>query len=167
MHLQRLKLGHVLDIGCGVGRNLINIGGSGHAVGVDHNEYSVEVARSRGLIAFTPEEFHASSYAKPSAYDSLLLSHVAEHMRSEEVVSVLKEYMRYLRPGARVVLITPQEAGYKSDPSHVEFMDFEALTSILIEVGVSVLRQYSYPLPRILGKVFKYNEFVIIGQKGE
>jgi len=165
MHMQRLKLGHVLDIGCGVGRNLINIGGSGNPVGVDHNAHSVEVARSRGLIAFTPEEFRASSYAKPLTYDSLLLSHVAEHMRREEVVSVLREYMPYLRAGARIVLITPQEAGYKSDPSHVEFMDFEALMNILREVGVRVLRQYSYPLPRMLGKVFKYNEFVMIGQK--
>ena len=57
LHLQRLQLGLVLDIGCGVGRNLINIAGSARGIGVDHNSYSVEVAKSQGLIAFTPEEF--------------------------------------------------------------------------------------------------------------
>jgi len=45
-NLRRLQLGFTLDIGCGIGRNLVNLGG--HGVGVDHNERSVELARERG-----------------------------------------------------------------------------------------------------------------------
>ena len=165
MHLQRLRLGVVLDVGCGVGRNLINIAGSGAGVGVDHNPHSVAVARSRGLVAFTPEEFHASSYAVRLGFDSLLVSHVAEHMRYKEAVSLLKEYLCYLKAGGRVVLITPQEAGYESDQTHVELVDFQLAAIILKGCGLGISEQYSFPLPRLLGKVFKYNEFITIGEK--
>jgi 2-polyprenyl-3-methyl-5-hydroxy-6-metoxy-1,4-benzoquinol methylase len=167
MHLQRLKLGLVLDVGCGIGRNLINIAGSGMGVGVDHNFNSVAIARSRGLIAFTPEEFRASPYADRSGFDSLLLSHVVEHMRHEEAVSLLKSYLDYLKPGGRVVLITPQKAGFKSDPTHVEFVDFQKAELILKRCGLKALKSYSFPLPRLFGNVFKHNEFVTIGEKPE
>ncbi|HET9533290.1 MAG TPA: class I SAM-dependent methyltransferase [Blastocatellia bacterium] len=165
IHLQRLGLGSVLDIGCGVGRNLVNIGARGKSIGVDHNPHSVAIARSRGLLAFTPEEFRASSYAEPSSFDSILLSHVAEHMSRKEVVSLINEYIPYLRFRGRIVIITPQEAGHRSDPTHVEFMDFGAVADIFKEADLSLLRQYSFPFPRIFGRVFKYNEFVTIGQK--
>jgi len=167
MHLQHLQLGLVLDIGCGIGRNLINIAGSARGIGVDHNSYSVEVAKSQGLIAFTPEEFRLSAYADQAGFDSLLLSHVAEHMRYKEAISLLKEYLCYLKPGGRVVLITPQEAGYQSDQTHVEFVDFHLAAMILKECGLKVSKQYSFPLPRLFGKVFKYNEFITLGEKPE
>ena len=48
-NLQRLELGRVLDIGCGIGRNLLNLGDD--SVGVDHNVDSVAAARARGLTA--------------------------------------------------------------------------------------------------------------------
>ncbi|SRR6266550_1640305 len=165
IHLQRLNLGSVLEIGCGIGRNLINLEKANRSVGIDHNPNSVAVAVSRGLVAFTPEQFLSSYYAQPSSFDSLLVSHVAEHMERDAVVSLLSEYLVYLRRGARVVIVTPQEAGYRVDPTHVEFMDFNRLVLILQEAGLNVVTHYSFPLPRLFGKVFKYNEFVVIGQK--
>ena len=46
-NLRRLELGFTLDVGCGIGRNLLHFEGRG--VGIDHNPASVDVARSRGL----------------------------------------------------------------------------------------------------------------------
>ncbi len=46
-NLRRLKLGNVLDVGCGIGRNLMHLDPG--SVGIDHNPYSIEVARQRGL----------------------------------------------------------------------------------------------------------------------
>jgi 2-polyprenyl-3-methyl-5-hydroxy-6-metoxy-1,4-benzoquinol methylase len=155
----------VLDVGCGIGRNLINLAGSGQGVGVDHNLHSVAIAKSRGLIAFTPEEFRASSYAQKRGFDSLLLSHVAEHLQYEEAVALLREYVCYLRSGGRVVVMTPQEAGYNSDRTHVNFVDLHLSAMILKECDLRVSKQYSFPLPRLFGKMFKYNEFVTVGEK--
>ena len=162
-HLQRLRLGFVLDIGCGLGRNLANLGGRG--VGVDHNRHSVGIARSRGLTAFTPEEFQRSEYAQEGRFDSLLLAHVAEHMEKEDVVNLLRDYLVYLSPGGRVVIITPQESGFRSDRTHVEFANFDTVAAIAERTGLVVERQYSFPFPRSFGYIFKYNEFVTICRK--
>ncbi len=162
-NLRRLNPGFTLDIGCGIGRNLSHL--DGHGIGIDHNSASIQIARSRGLQAFTPEEFQATEFNTDATFDSILLSHVAEHMSEIEVVQLLKSYLRMLKPDGRVILITPQEYGYASDQTHVQFMDFEALRSIVIGVGLIPVRQFSFPFPRIFGRLFKYNEFVFVSRK--
>lgn len=161
-HLQRLRLGYVLDIGCGLGRNLVNLGGGSAGVGIDHNPRSVAVAKSRGLTAFTPEEFTDSAYAREGIFDTLLLSHIAEHMTPTDVIELVRGYLPYIHPGGRVVFITPQEQGFRSDPTHVIFVDFEALMQIAKKTGLIVEQYYSFPFPRCIGHVFKYNEFVML-----
>jgi SAM-dependent methyltransferase len=162
-HLRRLRLGFVLDVGCGLGRNLINVGGAG--VGVDHSAESVAVARGRGLQAFTPAEFLSSAHASPGRFDALLLSHVVEHMRFAEAVELLSTYLPYLKAGGRVLLIAPQEAGYASDPTHIEFMDLTALDRLARAVTLEPVKAYSFPFPRLAGRLFKYNEFVLLARK--
>ena len=161
-HLNSLELGFVLDIGCGLGRNLVNLGGSNAGIGIDHNRHSVEIAKKRGLIVFTPEEFHQSPYAGKEVFDSILLSHVAEHMKREDVILLLGQYLTFLRHGGRLVMITPQERGYKSDPTHVAFTDFIEMALISDKVGIILDKQYSFPFPRFMGRFFKYNEFVTL-----
>jgi SAM-dependent methyltransferase len=159
-NLRRLHLGFVLDIGCGVGRNLQNLGG--RAVGVDHNARSVEFARQAGYTAFTAAEFPASEYARSDTFDSLLLAHVLEHMSEADAIALVREYLPFVRDGGRVVFITPQERGYRSDPSHVEFMDDARLAEIAAALHLPVRRRYSFPFPRAFGKLFVYNEFVVV-----
>ncbi len=162
-HLQSLKLGLVLDVGCGVGRNLKNLGGK--AIGVDQNPNSVSVARERGFTAFVPDEFFKSEYASPEKFDALLFSHVIEHMRFDEARVLIEMYSPFLRAGGRVVCITPQEAGFRSEPTHVEPFDFAALSRLVRSVGLEVDKHYSFPFPRFVGTFFRYNEFVLLAHK--
>lgn len=159
-NLRRLDPGFMLDVGCGLGRNLLNNGGCG--VGVDHNAASVAVCRSRGLEAYTAEEFLAGAHP-PGSFDSLLLAHVVEHMTASEDVAMLKSYLKYVKPGGKLIIIAPQEAGYRSDPTHVEFMDFEKIAGILHSVGAKVAQSYSFPFPRWMGRFFRHNEFIVVG----
>ncbi|QMU75198.1 class I SAM-dependent methyltransferase [Streptacidiphilus sp. PB12-B1b] len=160
-NLRRLRLGRVLDVGCGLGRNLANCDPG--SVGVDHNATSVATARSRGLNAFTSDEFPDSPEARPGSFDSLLCAHVLEHMDPQLGRDVLTSYLPYVRPGGSVVLITPQEAGYASDATHVHFIDFDGLREVAADAGIEVRRSYSFPFPRSAGKLFRYNEFVLVG----
>lgn len=161
-NLQRLNLGRTLDIGCGIGRNLAHLGGNG--VGVDHNEHAIQIARRAGHSAFTGEEFAESPYARPGGFDSMLLAHVIEHLGRTEGLALVREYLPYLRPGAQVVFICPQERGYTTDPTHVRFCDVAELRGLAEEAGLRPDRHYSFPLPRAAGKVFPYNEFVVISR---
>ena len=162
-NLRRLDLGFTLDVGCGVGRNLAHIDGGG--VGVDHNPHSVAIARGRGFEAYPEEEFWGSSHAAPEAFDALLFSHVLEHMPSSEASALVGKYLRLLRGSGKVVLITPQEAGHRGDPSHVDFTDFETLHRILADHRLRPERCFSFPFPRILGRIFPFNEFIVVGRK--
>lgn len=159
-NLRRLRLGRTLDVGCGIGRNLHHLGAD--AVGVDHNAHAVAVARSAGLVAYTPDEFRASSDAVRQSYDSLLFAHVVEHMDRDTAVGLLKEYLTFLKPGGPVVFITPQEAGYRSDSTHIRFVDFGGTAELAAAVGFRVVRHFSFPFPRIVGNFFPYNEFVTV-----
>lgn len=161
-NVRRLGLGFTLDVGCGIGRNLRHLDGNG--VGVDHNPTSIRVARNAGLTAFTPDEFLDSGYATPGRFDSLLLAHVLEHLPEAELRPLLSTYLPYVRSGGNVVFITPQERGYASDATHVRFVGFAEATALAAELDLRVARAYSFPLPRAAGRVFTYNEFVVVSR---
>lgn len=163
LHLRRLKLGFVLDVGCGLGRNLTNLGGTG--VGVDPNADAIAICKSRGLVAFTPDELAASPYAQPGRFDTLLISHVLEHLSDHDALALIARYLPLVRAGGRAVFITPQEAGYRSDPTHVEFVDLARLEGLARAAGLRPVAGYSFPFPRPVGRWFKYNEFVLIARK--
>ena len=162
-NLRRQRLGRTLDVGCGVGRNLATLGTG--SVGVDHNETSVRVARTRGHQAFTVEEFLAGEHARPESFDGILLAHVVEHLSPDAVRGVLRSYLPFLRPGGRVMFICPQERGYASDPTHETFTTGDDLVRLARDVGLRADRWRSFPLPRAAGKAFVYNEFNVLATK--
>lgn len=164
-HIRRLRLGRTLDVGCGIGRNLAHLGGAG--VGVDHNPTSVATCRARGLTAYTTEEFFAGGAdgpARPGAFDALLAAHLLEHLPEAQAREVVRGYLPCLRPGGTAVFITPQERGYASDATHVRWVGHEQVRTVCAELGLRVVRQYSFPFPRPVGRVFTYNEFVTLAR---
>src|SRR5262249_24672778 len=97
------------------------------------------------------------------SFDSILAAHVLEHMTRPEAVDLLKDYVSLVKPGGCLILITPQEPGFKSDPTHVQFLDVNALRSIAASAGFHIeFKAYSFPFPRALGRIFKHNEFVTV-----
>ncbi|GMR02603.1 MAG: hypothetical protein BMS9Abin20_0943 [Acidimicrobiia bacterium] len=159
-NLQRLEPGYVLDIGCGIGRNLAHLEGNG--VGVDTSRSSVEVARERGYVAYTADEFPSSRHANDTGFDSLLFAHVLEHMPDVDATDLVRCYLRYVRRGGKVIVIVPQEAGYASDETHVNFLDRDDVAAMLMTCGLRVDRSYSFPFPRAAGRIFRHNETVVV-----
>ncbi len=155
--------GRVLDIGCGIGRCLDFVRPRG--VGVDPNATAIAVCRDKGHEAYTPEEFAARrSAGDDRAFDTLLCSHVLEHLDEPTGVALLRSYLPELAEGGRVVLITPQERGQRSDPTHVRLMDARALRDLAEQCGLTIERIASFPLPRVFGRWFIYNETVTVAR---
>ena len=155
----------VLDVGCGVGRNLAHLSGQLHAVGVDHNATSVAVARSAGLTAYASADWPQSPDAVPGTFDGLLVAHVLEHLDSDVADEVIDSYLPFLTPNARLVLICPQERGYATDATHVRFLDFADLADSARRWGFTPVRQLSFPFSRATGTRFPYNEFVLVAER--
>lgn len=159
-NLRRMHPGFVLDIGCGIGRNLEHLDGNG--VGVDHNSDCVAACRARGLRAFTSAEFADSEYAVDDRFDSILMAHVLEHMTDAEAVELVDNHLRFVRPGGRIIVITPQARGQRSDPTHVVLVDEAAVRRIAERLRLQVVSIDSFPFPRPVGRVFTHNETVSV-----
>jgi SAM-dependent methyltransferase len=161
-NIRRLRPGFTLDVGCGLGRNLAHLDGNG--VGIDHNAASVAEARARGLRAFTPPEFHASEYAVPARFDSLLLAHLLEHLSADDAAAAVAEHLPYVRDGGQVIVICPQAAGFRSDPTHVTPFDGASIGALLERLDLHVTARRSFPFPAPVGRVFPYNEHVVVAR---
>ena len=161
-NIRRLDLGRTLELGCGIGRVLSFLD---DGVGVDHNADSIAVARERGFTAWTTEEWATCPDAVESSFDSLVLAHVLEHVDEPTGDEILREYLPYLRPSARLVLICPQERGYTTDATHVRFVDGAALEATARRLGFTPTKSSSFPFPRLAGRVFPYNEFMVIAAR--
>jgi 2-polyprenyl-3-methyl-5-hydroxy-6-metoxy-1,4-benzoquinol methylase len=167
LNLRHLKPGRTLEIGCGLGRNLKVLGGS--SIGLDHNEMSVSYCKSNGLSAYTMAQFKDKKAGLDvnGSFDSLLLSHVLEHVVLEDQVGLIQSYISYLKPNAKLILITPQEKGFHSTSSHITWTDFSRLIEIVRVAApdFKIRKQYSFPFPRKFGKLFPYNEFVTLFER--
>jgi len=160
-NIRRICHGAVLEVGCGLGRHLKTLGPG--AIGVEHNDRAIEICRAQGLTVYSSSTFASQWEATGgSRFDTLLFSHVLEHLERDEGRTIVREYMRFLRPGGRLVAITPQERGFASDPTHVSFCDFETLAELAASCGFRVEQSYSFPLPRWAGRAFQHNEFVVV-----
>lgn len=162
-NLRRLAPGFTLDVGCGVGRTLAQL--RGHGVGIDHNPDAVARCRAQGLRAYTPEEFAVSPWAEPGRFDALLLAHVLEHLDADTGGALVARYLPCLRAGGQVIVLTPQERGQASDPTHVRFVDHGAAAALLEAAGLVVTRRASFPLPPAGGRWLTYNEFVTVARR--
>lgn len=162
-HIRRVVQTPVLDVGCGIGRNLAHL--DGHGVGVDTNTHSVEVARRRGLVAHTVDDFPSTDDAERGRYRTLLFAHVLEHMDLEMASRLVGDYLPYLVPDGLIVVIVPQEAGFASDPTHEAFVDSDEISRVAQANGLDIQRLYSFPFPRWVGRLFRHNETVAILRK--
>jgi 2-polyprenyl-3-methyl-5-hydroxy-6-metoxy-1,4-benzoquinol methylase len=151
-------------VGCGVGRILGYL--APNATGIDHNPGAVAACRAHGLRAYLPADFAASP--RPSGgFDALVAAHVLEHLTRSEADDLLRTYLPEIRPGGRVVLITPQERGQRSDPTHVRFVDRHALEATCRAHDLTPEHSRSFPLPRPMGRWFIYNETIVVARVSE
>ena len=163
-NIRRVCRGSVLDVGCGIGRNLVHLQGRG--TGVDHNAASVLIAQSRGLKALTAEEFLQQNHPGDLHWDTLLISHVLEHLSQSEIEHLMATYLPFLAPTGRLVMICPQEWAYARDATHVQFLDLTDLGGIAARHSFKVSSAYSFPWPRQLGRWVPHSEFVVVADRG-
>ncbi len=104
--------GRLLDIGCGVGKFIEMMSDLGwKAEGLDTDPLVVENCRARGLRA---KEGTLEKQGYPDNYfDAITLKHVIEHIY--DPIRLIKECHRILKPGGKLVLLTPnlESLGHK------------------------------------------------------
>jgi SAM-dependent methyltransferase len=95
----------ILDVGCGTGALTERLSEFGQVVACDPSEFALEqIRRSSGLIAIQPEEIAAQPQWIGS-FDVIGFFDVLEHAESD--VSLLEQYLPYLRPDGCIVAAVP------------------------------------------------------------
>jgi SAM-dependent methyltransferase len=148
----------LVDVGCGRGDFLSRMKTLGwNVLGIEPDPVSAALAASRGIPVFCGSLKEA---ALPDAMaDQVVISHVLEHLCDPH--SVISECFRILRPGGRLVILTPnnESLGHRffnadwpalDPPRHLFVFSCKSLDKILRE---SPFRQWSTRTASIMAKV--------------
>lgn len=108
MYLKGTDRGKLLDVGCGSGQFLVGMRELGWDVlGVEPDPEAARIAKERfGLpVIVAPLE---EAGPPNNSFDAITMSHVVEHVH--DPIAILRECARLLKPGGKLVVITPNIA---------------------------------------------------------
>jgi O-antigen chain-terminating methyltransferase len=116
-----------IDLGCGRGEWLELLGEAGIAArGVDTDEAMLDQARRANLRVEHAEANAALAKLPSDSHDIVSAMHVAEHLPFEDLLTLVREALRVLRPGGLLILETPDPdnlsvgaSSFYLDPTHV------------------------------------------------
>lgn len=126
-------IGPTLDFGCGIGELLAMLPPG--SMGLEYNRDTVDYCSRRGLDVRWYDGF-ADNWALGAvpdghSFQSLVLSHVLEHFAEpENVLPPLLSAASGLGV-TRALLIVPGPAGYRSDSTHMTYLDSDGLREIV------------------------------------
>lgn len=107
---------HILDVGCGRGRNLslIREMGFSNVVGIDINPAMVKLCREQGFASYLNTEVSAWT----RKWDVILMSHIVEHFEYRNLQDFVEGYLGYLQENGTLIISTPL-------PSDTFYNDFD------------------------------------------
>ena len=151
MWQKALPQGRLLDVGCGSGWLLESMQSLGWTVeGVDLDPRAVDGARSRGLRVHLG---HVDQLDLPAeSFDVVTMSHYIEHVY--EPAAVIAACYRLLKPGGRLVIVTPNTRSlghrlYGKDwrglepPRHLHLFNPDALGAAVRRGGFGKFRVWT------------------------
>lgn len=147
--------GDHLDVGCGAG-NLVSFASRRglRARGLDGDESNVLNARTQGLDVFVGDA-RCPSVEDGVQFDVITMIHLVEHFAPPEAEQLLVANIRLLRPGGRLIIVTPNFADWSVvsnvfwlDPTHVRPYPPLLLTKMLTKLELDVVHCSTHRLVR-------------------
>jgi 2-polyprenyl-3-methyl-5-hydroxy-6-metoxy-1,4-benzoquinol methylase len=145
--LSAAERGKLLDVGCGNGEFLATMKELGwDTVGVETDERAAEGARERFGLDVRTGTVDVVAFPDDS-FDAVSLSHVIEHVY--DPVTLLSECRRILRPGGKLIVLTPntRSLGHRifraawrglEPPRHIHLFNRVTLRSAVQRAGLRV-----------------------------
>ncbi len=152
MHLDGVKPGKLLDVGCGNGARLAKLRSLGWDVyGQDVDPVAVAYARESLGLETHLGRLEEMPFAEMS-FDAITLNHVIEH--AHDPVTLLKECRRLLKAGGQLVIVTPNSESFAhkhfgacwrglEPPRHIHLFSPRALSTAATKAGFTVTRSWT------------------------
>ena len=138
----------VLDLGCGRGEWLELLREQGIAArGIDTNRILIEQAHGLGLEVIQQDALSHLRGSPDASLSAVTGFQLIEHLRFEDLLKILSEILRVLRPGGLVIFETPNPknlvvgaCNFYSDPTHARPLFPETIQFILRQLGFTDVR---------------------------
>jgi 2-polyprenyl-3-methyl-5-hydroxy-6-metoxy-1,4-benzoquinol methylase len=152
MHLDEVKAGKLLDVGCGNGVRLARLRSLGWDVhGQDVDPVAVAYARETLGLEAHFGRLEDMRFAEES-FDCITLHHVIEH--AHDPVGLLKESRRFLKTGGLLVVVTPNASSFAhkhfgpfwrglEPPRHIHLFSPRTLSAVAAKAGFTVTRSWT------------------------
>jgi 2-polyprenyl-3-methyl-5-hydroxy-6-metoxy-1,4-benzoquinol methylase len=149
MHLDNVKPGKLLDVGCGDGVRLARLRALGWDVcGQDVDPVAVAYARETLGLEANSGQLKDLPYPE-SSFDCVTLNHVIEH--THDPVGLLEESRRFLKTGGLLVVITPNVSSFAhkhfgrfwrglEPPRHIHLFSPKTLATTAAKAGFTGIR---------------------------
>ena len=143
---------HILDFGCGPGRDLAEFRRRGHdPVGLDGAEAFVEMARAHAGVPVLHQSF-LSLALEPNSFDGVFANASLFHVPAQELPRVLSELFACLREGGVLFSSNPRgddDEGWQGD-RYGSYHGFERWQAFVTGAGFEAILHYYRPpgLPR-------------------
>jgi len=141
----------VVDLGCGYGRLLLGLKSLGYnnCLGVDASESQLRVGRRLGLEPLVLSDIGLFLSTTPDqSFDVVTAIDLLEHFERSELINVLDQILRILRPNGRLVIHVPNAEGIfgnrisYSDLTHEMTFTETSLRQVLGVCGYSAIQCY-------------------------
>jgi SAM-dependent methyltransferase len=151
-YLDALPLGRLLDVGCGSGAFAARMKRAGwRAVGTEFDPVAAERARKVHGIEVELGDLAEIAFESDS-FDAITVRHVVEHVR--EPVAFLQECWRILKPGGRLIFITPNVDGLGhghfgtrwrglEQPRHLYLFNVPSMSRLFERAGVAPVEVFT------------------------
>ncbi|MEE3508837.1 MULTISPECIES: class I SAM-dependent methyltransferase [unclassified Pseudomonas] len=151
-HIEGEAPWHILDFGCGPGRDLKTFSAMGHsAVGLDGAERFADMARAETGCEVLQQNFLELDLPA-ERFDGIFANAVLFHVPRQELPRVLRELHATLKPGGVLFSSNPRgenQEGWNGS-RYGSYHDLEAWRELLNDAGFTELEHYYRPegLPR-------------------
>lgn len=138
--------GKLLEVGCGSGDVLLFLKSMGwDTIGVEVDSKASQIAREKGLNILDGKI--SDQQFSDSYFDAIVINHVLEHLHKP--MAILDEFSRLLKPGGRLVIVTPNTNSlfYKlfsnswmplDPPRHLYLFSLQNLITLVVDSGLKV-----------------------------
>ena len=149
----------IVDLGCGSGALLLFLQEAGYrnAMGVEISPDQVEFARQLGVRSVIPGDLVSFlRESRSESFDVMVAIDVIEHFRKDEVLEIMDQAHRVLRPSGKMIVHVPNAEAifgsriFWSDFTHELAFTREGLRQLTCACGFSSVK-FSEDLPVVHG----------------